>query len=108
VGKAEVQTIENKSSSGTLDNQVSKARTEIVCALEFYLMKRLDDRSRMKREFHVRFCESLWREVPLATRLCGAKKPPLMIAAEAGVMHFEKFRVDRCMKYTSFIYKQKL
>ncbi len=39
--------------------QVSKARTEIVCALEFYLMKRLDDRSRMKREFHVQFCESL-------------------------------------------------
>jgi len=32
-------------------------------------MKRLDDRSRMKREFHVRFCESLRGKLPWATRL---------------------------------------
>ena len=38
-------------------------------------MKRLDDRSRMKREFHVRFCESLRRKFPRATRLCEEKKP---------------------------------
>ena len=59
VGKAKVQTIENKKPSDTLGNRLSTTRTEIVCALEFYLVKRLDDKSRMKREFHVRFCESL-------------------------------------------------
>jgi hypothetical protein len=85
VGKAEVQAIENKSSSGTLDNQVSKARTEIVCALEFYLMKRLDDRSRMKREFQVRFCESLWGKFPWLLDFAEAKKPPLITAADAGI-----------------------
>jgi hypothetical protein len=59
VGKAKVQTIENKKPSDTLGNRLSTTRAEIVCALEFYLVKRLDDKSRMKREFHVRFCESL-------------------------------------------------
>jgi hypothetical protein len=59
MGKAKVQTIENKKPSDTLGNRLSTTRTEIVCALEFYLVKRLDDKSRMKREFHVRFCENL-------------------------------------------------
>ncbi len=31
-------------------------------------MKGLDDKSRMKREFHVRFCESLRGKFPWATR----------------------------------------
>jgi hypothetical protein len=38
-------------------------------------MKRLDNRSRMKREFHVRFCESLRGKLPWATRLCEEKEP---------------------------------
>ena len=74
MGKKKVQTIKNGTPSGTLDNRLSTTGTEIVCTLEFYLMKRLDDRSRMKREFHVRFCESLRRKFPRATRLCEAKK----------------------------------
>jgi hypothetical protein len=32
-------------------------------------MNGLDDKSRMKREFHVRFCESLRGKFPWATRL---------------------------------------
>ena len=30
---------------------------------------RLDDKSRMKREFHVRFCERPWGKFPGPTRL---------------------------------------
>jgi len=49
-------------------------------------MKRLDDRSRMKREFHVRFCESLrGKYFGLLDLQKDAKKPPLFTAAEAGV-----------------------
>ncbi len=33
IPKAKVQTIENESSSGTLDNKVPEERTEIVCIL---------------------------------------------------------------------------
>jgi len=69
MGKEKVQAIENKKPSDTLGNRLSAKRAEIVCALEFYLMKRLDDKSRMKREFHVRFCESLRGKLPWATRL---------------------------------------
>ena len=68
MGKEKVQAIENKKPSDTLGNRLSTTRTEIVCALEFYLVKRLDDKSRMKREFHVRFCESLRGKFPRATR----------------------------------------
>jgi hypothetical protein len=66
--------------SDTLGNRLSTTRTEIVCALEFYLVKRLDDKSRMKREFHVRFCESLrGKYFGLLDLQKTAKKLPLLI-----------------------------
>ena len=49
-----------------------KKRAQYVCTLGSQLRKRIViDKSRMNREVHVRFRESLGVKVPLATRLGG-------------------------------------
>ena len=52
-------------------------------------MKRLDNRSRMKREFHVRFCESLKGKYFGLLDFAVAKVPPLFVSSDTGVM-FQK------------------
>ncbi len=47
----------------------SATRTRVVCPLENTLRIRLNDKSRMKGDFHVRFGESLRGRFPWATRL---------------------------------------
>ena len=48
-----------------------KARAKTFCSLEQDLFVLLNDRSRMKGDFHVRFCEKFEVKLLLLTRLRG-------------------------------------
>ena len=48
-----------------------KTRAKIVCTLEQNVFVLLNDKSRMKGDFHVRFCEKFEVKVLLLTRLRG-------------------------------------
>ncbi len=48
-----------------------KARAKTFCSLEYFVFVLLNDRSRMKEDFHVRFCEKFEVKFLLLTRLGG-------------------------------------
>ena len=45
-----------------------KARAKTFCSLEYFVFVLLNDRSRMKGDFHVRFCEKFGLKMPRPTR----------------------------------------
>lgn len=55
-----------------------KARAKTFCSLEHLVFVLLNDRSRMKGDFHVRFCEKFEVGFLLLTRLRGERKSPLL------------------------------
>jgi len=64
VGKSEIQTLTRTSARGAaMAEAYKKTPTMAVCSLAFFTgvlrMVRLDDRSRMSREAHVRFWEGV-------------------------------------------------
>lgn len=70
MGNEEIQAFKRTSPEGsTMVKPHSATRTRIVCPLENTLRIRLDDKSRMKGDFHVRFGESLRGRFPRATRV---------------------------------------
>ncbi len=48
-----------------------KTRAKAFCSLEKFVFVLLNDKSRMKGDFHVRFCEKFEVQVLLLTRLGG-------------------------------------
>jgi len=63
-------------------------------------MQRLDDRSRMSGDVHVRFCESLRGKFPRATRLlilCGSEGEGIQSKGETD--HAQKHRAESCGRH---------
>lgn len=57
--------------SGKMALHYKKARAKAFCSLEHLVFVLLNDRSRMKGDFHVRFCEKFEVGFLLLTRLKG-------------------------------------
>lgn len=63
-----------------------KARAKVICSLEQSLFVLLNDKSRMKGDFHVRFREKFEVKVLLLTRLRGRElTPSYSIARQSSV-----------------------
>jgi len=78
MGCAKIQTLKKKQEA--YNGMVGSHReetTRFVCTLEVFLCNRLNDRSRMKGDFHVRVCESLRGKFPWATLLSRIFMPHL-------------------------------
>ena len=54
--------------SESLFKSRKKKATGTICILAMDAEKRFEQTSRMKREFHARFCEGFWVKIPLTTR----------------------------------------
>lgn len=72
MGSEEIQETTNEHrQSNNLGQEDQKERPGVICTLEARVRKKngLNNKSRMKRELHVRICESLRVRLPRATRL---------------------------------------
>ena len=70
VGNAQIQeTQEAQTQSRSMAGGSCQERPETICTLGVNEKKWSDGGSRMSREVHVRFCESLWGRFPWATLL---------------------------------------
>ena len=67
MGNAQVPITENQVASGQAGDGFQEPESGVNATLVRY-EGRLDDKSLMRREFHVRFGESRWGEFPGATR----------------------------------------
>ena len=54
--------------SDSLVKSRKKKATGTICTLAMDVEKRFEQTSRLKREFHERFCEGFWVKIPLTTR----------------------------------------
>lgn len=66
-----------------------KARAKTFCSLEYFVFVLLNDRSRMKEDFHVRFCEKFEVKFLLLTRLRGRGITQIPLLLD---LIFRKFR----------------
>ena len=73
MGNVQVQKFSWKKTQGReMALHYKKARAKTFCSLEYFVFVLLNDRSRMKGDFHVRFCEKKFEvKFLLLTRLGG-------------------------------------
>lgn len=72
MGNVQVQKFSWKKTQGReMALHYKKARAKTFCSLEYFVFVLLNDRSRMKGDFHVRFCEKFEVKFLLLTRLRG-------------------------------------
>ena len=81
LGQGEVQAVEDADTGREKDKPGKENESELVSPLERHLRDKemLDRKSRMKREFHVRFCERpkgrfLWPTRPFAPVIVGSAR----------------------------------
>lgn len=99
MGHAQIQTSEAEDNPGTqLAQRVGPPRSGVVCAL---VPARLDDKSRMSREAHVRFCGSVEVKSLRATRPCAES---FFHTLKVELVHGESFATRETMRRAVFEY----
>ena len=83
MGPVQVQKFSWKKTQGReMALHYKKARAKTFCSLEYFVFVLLNDRSRMKGDFHVRFCEKFEVKFLLLTRLRGGLNSLIRLRAD--------------------------